>query len=187
MEAAPTTAAAVDLPVQREVQEQPTSEAQQVLAAYEEALGGPALPNVRAKVLDQAAELLAVRPLWWLIDRVRELPQWGSDLRIHCEKSKVSFTKAAVLQGPENPCPSHPRLEAAGCPQCAADDEVDRRRRAFDAERGIDDASALQALASLIQQAKNPRTPNDRKRDAAARQAAEARRQSAQRAEYLAR
>ncbi|MFJ8443989.1 hypothetical protein [Kitasatospora griseola] len=99
----------------------------------------------------------------------------------------VAGPNTAPTAGPENPCPSHPRLEAARCPQCAADDEVDRQRRALDSERGIDDASALQALASLIQQAKNPRTPDDRKRDAAARQAAEARRQSAQRAEYLAR
>jgi glutaredoxin len=87
---------------------------------------------------------------------------------------------------PENPCPNHPRLEAAGCPQCAADHEVDRQRRVLDAERGIDDESARQALAALIQRGQKPRSAADRSRDAAVRQAEEARRQSDKRAEYLA-
>ncbi|MFB7675257.1 hypothetical protein ACFC26_27985 [Kitasatospora purpeofusca] len=88
--------------------------------------------------------------------------------------------------GPENPCPDHPRLEASGCRQCATDDAVDRQRRALDAERGIDDESARAALAALIQRGQKPRTTADRGREAAARQADEARRQSARRAKYLA-
>ncbi|MBD0671638.1 hypothetical protein [Streptomyces sp. CBMA156] len=93
---------------------------------------------------------------------------------------------ADTAPGPENPCPDHPRLEASGCPQCAADHQVDRQRRTLDAERGIDDESARAALAALIQRGKKPRTAADRGRDAAARQAEEARRQSGRRAEFLA-
>jgi len=68
----------------------------QVLAAYEEAAGGPALPGVRARLLADAGELLAVRPLWWVIDRARELPQYGTSLARHAEMSKVPFAAQAA-------------------------------------------------------------------------------------------
>ncbi|MEV7602927.1 helix-turn-helix domain-containing protein [Kitasatospora sp. NPDC089797] len=89
----PVAAAPVaNLPAQRHetgTEEQTGAEA--VLAAYEQELGGRALNGTRSKLLAQAAELLADRPLWWVVDRARELPQWGDDLIKHASKSKVPF------------------------------------------------------------------------------------------------
>lgn len=65
----------------------------QVLAAYEEALGGKALNGTRTKLLKDAAELLAARPLWWVMDRARELPRYGTDLAKHAAMSKVPFAR----------------------------------------------------------------------------------------------
>ena len=159
------------------------SAVEQVLAVYEEALGGTALD--RGKLLAAAELLLAARPLWWVMDRARELPKWGDDLVKHAGKSKVPFAKPQPPAGPQNPCPSHPRLEAAGCPQCSAEDAIDRQRRELDAQRGIDDASARQALAALIAGRGQRKSKAERTREAALRQAELARQQSAERAEHL--
>lgn len=75
--------------------EHPDHEAHQVLAAYEEALGGPALNGTRKQLLADAAELLASRPLWWVIDRAQELPKYGTNLGKHAAMSKVPFTEKA--------------------------------------------------------------------------------------------
>ncbi|MFD8516557.1 hypothetical protein ACFV27_37135 [Streptomyces antimycoticus] len=84
---------------EEEQQEEPTVPAgdeAQVLAAYEEALGGPAVNGTRAQLLKDAAELLAVRPLWWVIDRAREMPHKGwTDLAKHAAKSSVPFARQA--------------------------------------------------------------------------------------------
>lgn len=146
IEAASTTAVAIDLPVQREAEEQQASEAQQVLAAYEEALGGPALPSVRAKVLDQATELLAVRPLWWLIDRARELPQWGKDLEKHCANSRVPFIQVSSAGQPDpGKCPVHPVLPL-DCPSCRRE-QIQARE---DAGSRLDIAGVLAELGVRI-------------------------------------
>lgn len=78
---------------EREREEASPTDAEQVLAAYEEALGGPALNGTRAKILADAAELLAARPLWWVIARARELPKYGTDLGKHAAMSTVPFAK----------------------------------------------------------------------------------------------
>jgi hypothetical protein len=71
-------------------------DAGQVLAAYEQALGGPALNGTRARLLRAASELLETRPLWWVIDRARELPKYGTNLVQHAEMSKAPITRAAI-------------------------------------------------------------------------------------------
>lgn len=109
--AAAPAPARVDIPAQPQAPNAgpvPSDEARQVLAAYEAALGGPALPSVRAKLLGQAAELLRVRPLWWLLERAGELPQWGEDLEKHCAKSKKPFTKRPAPGGPSRYVPQLP-------------------------------------------------------------------------------
>lgn len=68
----------------------------QVLAAYEGALGAKALNGTRAKLLADAVELLEARPLWWVIDRARELPQYGVDLAKHAGMSKAPVTRRAA-------------------------------------------------------------------------------------------
>ena len=70
----------------------------QVLDAYEEALGGKALNGTRTKLLKDAAELLAARPLWWVMDRARELPRYGTDLAKHAAMSKVPFTRKSATR-----------------------------------------------------------------------------------------
>lgn len=73
----------------------------QVLAAYEEAKGGKAVNGTRKSILEAAEELLAGgRPLSWLIDRARELPQYGTDLLKHAEMSKVPFAVKATRKAP---------------------------------------------------------------------------------------
>ncbi|MGW2544114.1 hypothetical protein ACWC5I_25370, partial [Kitasatospora sp. NPDC001574] len=90
------------------------SPADQVLAAYEEALGGPALN--RARLLASAEELLAARPLWWVLDRARELPAWGSDLKLHADKSKVPFTRPKPAARPQGVPPADPTRKKAPMP-----------------------------------------------------------------------
>ncbi|MFF3547078.1 hypothetical protein ACFYXD_35235 [Streptomyces platensis] len=76
-------------------------DAVQVLAAYEEARGAKAVNGTRQSILAAAEELLAGgRPLSWLIDRARELPQYGTDLIKHAEMSKVPFTVKATRKAP---------------------------------------------------------------------------------------
>lgn len=89
---------------------------EQVLAAYEQALGGPALDGTRAKLLAAAEGLLAVRPLWWVVDRARELPQWGDDLKLHAGKSKVPFTKPKPAARPQGVPPVDPTRKRAPMP-----------------------------------------------------------------------
>uniref|UniRef100_UPI002F90DD15 hypothetical protein n=1 Tax=Kitasatospora indigofera TaxID=67307 RepID=UPI002F90DD15 len=112
----PAATAPVDVPAQRETGGQPDAEAQQVLAAYEEVLGGPALNGTRAKLLAAAEELLAARPLWWVVDRARELPQWGDDLMKHAGKSKVPFTRPKSAARPQGVPPVDPSRKAAPMP-----------------------------------------------------------------------
>jgi hypothetical protein len=70
-----------------------SSEAHQALAAYEEALGGTALPAVRRQLLADATELLTARPAWWVIDRARELPRYGSSLSKHAAMSRAPLAR----------------------------------------------------------------------------------------------
>ncbi|MEZ0094997.1 hypothetical protein [Streptacidiphilus sp. EB129] len=100
--AAPTTAPAAaaqqafgDVPAQRAEQELGQEQLDLVLAAYEEARGGRALNGTRQQLLTGAAELLAAgRPLAWVVDRARELPQFGTDLVRHAEMSRVPFGRS---------------------------------------------------------------------------------------------
>lgn len=94
----------------------------QVLAAYEEALGGQALNGTRTQLLADASELLAVRPLWWVVDRARELPRYGKSLARHAEMSKAPFSKPASSSpgvGGRERCPDHPGRYRKGCIDCA--------------------------------------------------------------------
>ncbi|MCX5216159.1 hypothetical protein OG689_44295 [Kitasatospora sp. NBC_00240] len=104
---------AAPVPAQR-AQDMAASPTEQVLAAYEAALGGVALD--RAKLLAQAEQLLAVRPLWWVVDRARELPQWGDDLKLHAGKSKVPFTKPKPAARPQGVPPVDPTRKKAPMP-----------------------------------------------------------------------
>ncbi|MEW1552184.1 hypothetical protein [Streptomyces tsukubensis] len=93
-----------------------------VLAAYEEALGGPALGRVRGQILEDAAELLAARPLWWVQARARELPAYGVSLAKHAGMSKAPFTTPPVpgqVAGGRERCPDHPARYRRGCMDCA--------------------------------------------------------------------
>jgi hypothetical protein len=92
--AAPPAGPAADGEREAATQDQPTADALQVLAAYEDALGGRAVNGTRAQLLADATELLAIRPLWWVVDRARELPKYGKSLTRHAEMSKVPFTRA---------------------------------------------------------------------------------------------
>lgn len=94
--AAPTDKPATPspLPAQREDLPDTNPDAEQVLAAYEDALGAKALNGTRTRLLADAADLLASRPLWWVIDRARELPKYGSNLAKHAEMSKAPVKQA---------------------------------------------------------------------------------------------
>ncbi|MFB7672258.1 helix-turn-helix domain-containing protein [Kitasatospora purpeofusca] len=176
-----------------------SSEVRRIVSAWSQArIAAGVGPHRRAGALEEfqasaTALVKAGRSVEWLIAVARwmaaEKPAWAG----LGEASKAQYAGAPaapvarpVPRQPVNRCPSHPSLEAAGCRHCAADEIVDRQRRELDAQRGIDDESSLQLLAALIQRGQNPRSAVDRSRDAAARQAEEARRQSAKRAEYLA-
>ena len=92
------------------------SAVEQVLAAYEQALGGTALNGTRAKLLAAAEELLAARPLWWVLDRARELPQWGDDLMKHAGKSKAPFAERKPAGRPKGLPPVDPNRKKAPMP-----------------------------------------------------------------------
>ncbi|RIH58435.1 helix-turn-helix domain-containing protein [Streptomyces sp. SHP22-7] len=79
---------------EREAAEPKTnSDALQVLAAFQEA-GGLALNGTRTQFLQDATELLESRPLWWLIDRAKEMPGNGwTDLARHAARSRVPFVR----------------------------------------------------------------------------------------------
>lgn len=81
------------------------ADAGQVLAAYEQALGGPALNGTRAQLLKDASDLLEARPLSWVIDRARELPKYGKSLMRHAEMSKVPFNEQASIPAARKACP----------------------------------------------------------------------------------
>ncbi|MEU4587244.1 helix-turn-helix domain-containing protein [Kitasatospora aureofaciens] len=176
-----------------------SQEVRQIMAAWSEArMAAGVGPHRRSGALGEfqasaAALVRAGKSVEWLIAVARwmaaEKPAWVG----LGEASKAQYAGApaepmvrSVPRQPVDPCPSHPSLEANGCRHCAADEIVDRQRRELDAQRGIDDESARQALAALIQRGKKPRTVADRSRDAALHQAEEARRQSARRAQFLA-
>lgn len=65
-------------------------EEQMVLDAYAKALGRKPTAGVIEKLRKQTAALLADgQPAWWIADRARELPNFGTDLAKHCEMSSV--------------------------------------------------------------------------------------------------
>lgn len=98
-EADPSTPAAP--PDEREIN--------QVLDAYTKALGRPPTPAVASKIRDQATQLLATLPAWWLADRARELAERGwTDLAKHCEHSTVPTERVAT------------DTKAGWCGQCIA-------------------------------------------------------------------
>lgn len=117
-------------------------DALKVLAAYEEALGGDALD--RAGFLAQAAELLAARPLPWVIDRARELPRWGTNLKRHAEMSRAPITRrpSAPTGTAVAMCPTHPEVPAVECAPCAEAEIEQATRRAAQAasRRPVTDA-----------------------------------------------
>ncbi|WP_371484867.1 hypothetical protein [Kitasatospora sp. NBC_00315] len=92
--------------------------------------------------------------------------------------------KPAPQTPPQAPCPTHPGLEAAGCPQCAAADAMDRQRRELDAAKGIDDESARKALEAMLAN-RGPQSRAARGREHAARQGAQAREEASKRDAYL--
>lgn len=107
------------LPAQREALPDTNPDTAQVLAAYEEALSGKALNGTRTQLLADAAELLAARPLWWVIDRARELPRYGKSLAKHAEMSRVPFTTQPAPGGSRERCPEHPTHYRGRCYKCA--------------------------------------------------------------------
>jgi hypothetical protein len=127
-------------------------DALKVLAAYEDALGAPALN--RTRFLAQAAELLAARPLPWVIDRARELPRWGNDLKRHAEMSKAPITRrpAAPSGTAVAMCPAHPAVEAVHCAPCAEEelDRVARRAARTAASRPISEAAPVGGSIAAI-------------------------------------
>lgn len=111
-------------------EDQPVQAALQVLAAYEEALGGPALNGTRSELLKDAADLLAARPLWWVMDRARELPRYGKSLARHAEFSTVAFAETprpAVPTG-EPVCSRHPAFKDGDCSPCRKEERAKRQR-----------------------------------------------------------
>lgn len=132
---------------EREAAEPKTNNgALQVLAAFQEA-GGIALNGTRTQFLQDAAELLESRPLWWLIARAKEMPSKGwSDLARHVEKSRVPFTQVE-RKTPQGECLRHPGFQEDDCPRCRkeAQERVQRPR----SEPAPVNGAAL--LASLLQ------------------------------------
>lgn len=111
---------------------------QMVLAAYTAALGRKPTTAVAQKICDQAAKLIADGlPAWWIADRARELPQFGTDLAKHCEMSSVPVeTVRPADEAP--PCTAHSKFDRmipdprtgdlVNCPDCHPD-ELARLRR----------------------------------------------------------
>jgi len=121
----------------------------QVVAAYEEALGGRALNGVRAQLLADAAELLAVRPLWWVVDRARELPQYGTSLVRHAGMSRVPFTRPERKPAPGG-CQRHPGFLEGDCPRCLKEEQQRTRRPAAE-PTPINGAALLASLQAAAQ------------------------------------
>jgi hypothetical protein len=121
-------------------------DARQVLAAYEQALGGPALNGTRAQLLKDASDLLAVRPLPWVIDRAKELPRFGKSLARHAEMSRVPFARAEK-KPVEGMCVRHPGFREDDCSPCRKA-EMERAQREPSDLAPVDGAALL---ASLLQ------------------------------------
>lgn len=115
----------------------PEQDADLVLAAYTQALGRPVSAPIQLKIRDQTGKLLADGfPAWWIADRARELPAYGTDLAKHCEMSNVPVH----VQRPADedaPCTTHNQFtrmirdkdgDLVNCPDCHPA-EVARRRR----------------------------------------------------------
>lgn len=77
----------------------PRSEVDEVLQVYVEALGRPVTNGTEAKLRASISELLHTLPLWWLKDRVRELPAYGTDLAKHVAMSKVPVVRPSSSSG----------------------------------------------------------------------------------------
>jgi hypothetical protein len=122
------------------------SDAHQVLAAFQDA-GGLALNGTRTQFLQDAAELLESRPLWWLIARAKEMPGKGwTDLARHAAKSKAPFTQEG-RRAPEGACLRHPGFNEDDCPRCRLDAQ-ERIQRPRSEPVSVDGAALL---ASLLQ------------------------------------
>lgn len=103
----------------------------QILAAYVQALGRPVASSIGNDIRDQAAKLLADGlPLWWLIGRAKELPQFGTDLAKHCSMSRIPV-EAQRPDGLTKPCTTHlpysrlipgPNGDLVNCPECHPDE-----------------------------------------------------------------
>ncbi|MFF2123487.1 hypothetical protein ACFVXH_39785 [Kitasatospora sp. NPDC058184] len=170
-----------------------TAGAREIGEAWAEAraqAGRSVPPRGAAAVARSAAVLLAEGESFELL--VAAAADMGRQERVltklgqHLEYFEQPTTAVPSPRSVTDPCPAHPALEAAGCRHCAADEAVERQRRELDAQRGIDDDSSRRFMAEFLAQARQPRTPADRRRAAAQRQAEEARSQSAKRAGFLA-
>lgn len=131
-------------------EDQPVQAAFQVLTAYEEVIGGPALNGTRVQLLADAADLLAARPLWWVIDRARELPQFGKSLARHAEMSLVPFTeKTPQPAAPSGPpmCARHPAFKDGDCSPCRKEERARREK----SEPGPVDGAGLLARLRAAQ------------------------------------
>jgi hypothetical protein len=130
-------------------EDQAVQAALQVLAAYEEALGGPALNGTRSQLLKDAAELLAARPLWWVMDRARELPRFGKSLARHAEFSTVPFAEIPWPAAPsgEPMCSRHPAFKDGDCSPCRKDERAKREK----SEPGPVDGAGLLARLRAAQ------------------------------------
>ncbi|MFF0409105.1 hypothetical protein ACFYUY_01550 [Kitasatospora sp. NPDC004745] len=95
----PSPKPAADTPAAAGSERETTSrDAETVVAAYAAALARPVSPATRRKLGAQAAELAdAGFPVWWLVDRARELADRGwTDLAQHCDRSTVPTARTSV-------------------------------------------------------------------------------------------
>lgn len=114
-------------PPATDIDERETSPEDQILAAYVLALGRPVASSIGNTIRDQAAKLLADGlPLWWLIARAKELPQFGTDLAKHCNMSRAPV-EARRPDGLAPPCDRHDKNnrmvrdrhgDLVNCPDC---------------------------------------------------------------------
>lgn len=129
---------------EREEAAEEDPDALQVLAAYEQALGGQALNGTRAQLLKDATALLAIRPLPWVIERARELPRFGKSLARHAEMSRVPFARSE-RKPEEGACLRHPGFQEDDCSRCRKEDQQRSQRDAAD----LAPVSGSALLASL--------------------------------------
>lgn len=111
---------------------------QMVLAAYTAALGRKPTTAVAQKLSDQTAKLIADGlPAWWIADRARELPRFGTDLAKHCEMSSIPVEvvrpadeQKTCTRGHSkfNPMIRDPERGLVNCPDCHPA-EIARRQR----------------------------------------------------------